>query len=76
MVIFFFTNIGLFVEQVCQLILELFNLKRETVVATFIPWGLHVRLNFARCKNSRYDQLQWTEVEVQAFHRGFGCCFR
>ena len=40
-------------EQVCQLILELFNLKRETVVATFIPWGLHVRLDFARCKNSR-----------------------
>ena len=40
-------------EQACHLILELVNLKRETVVATFIPWGLHVRLNFARCKNSR-----------------------
>ena len=67
----FFPNIGLFVKKrVCHLILEPFNLKRKTVVATFITWGLHERLYFAKCKNSReafhISSIEWTEVEVQA----------
>ena len=49
----FFSKYRSFCKKKCHLILELFNLKRQTVVATFIPWGLHVRLNFATCKNSR-----------------------
>ena len=32
---FFFFKIGFFVKQVCHLMLELFSLKRQTVVANF-----------------------------------------
>ena len=54
----------------CHLILELFNLKKQAVVATFITWSLHERLYFAKCKNPRealhISSIEWTEVEVQA----------